>query len=205
MSITKCLITSNMIQEINAVIRAQNNGETNSKEIFVIDYKKINGGDVEILSERPEHDCVILYNERNIFIHYVAFKENALRVNTPQGQVKQCECILFPKTLNETDWILCIETKYTENLKIALDEKVDYPNTMIHQIISTVKYFRDKQIIPENKKVHAIVSFPKLIESFSEAFFTRSEMTREEILEKYKIILRPSNEAVIKSKKTIKI
>lgn len=201
----KCLITSNMIQKINAAISAQRNGVTNSKEVFVIDYKKINGGDVQILPNRPQYDCVHLTNDRNVEIQYVAFEENALKVNTPEGQVKQCECILFPTSLNETDWILCIETKYTANLQIALAEKVDYPNTMVKQIISTVNYFREHKIIPETKRVHAIVSFPKLLENFSEAFFTRSEMTAEEILLTYKILIRPTNKGVIKSEKTIKI
>ena len=194
-----------MIQKINTAIKDQRNGSLNSGNIYIIDYKKINGGKVEVLDTLPQHDCVHLTNERNVEIHYVAFEENALKVPTPQGQVKQCECILFPTTLQESDWILCVETKYTASLKIALDKTVDYPNTMINQIISTVTYFRNNNLIPENKRVHAIVSFPTLLENFGEAFFTRSEMTTEEILLKHKILLRATNEGVIKSEKTLKI
>ncbi|MCZ8145007.1 hypothetical protein [Flavobacterium sp.] len=194
-----------MIQRINEIIAGQSNGTIDAENIYVIDYKNINGGEVEILENQPEHDCVHLTNEKKVNVHYVAFKENALKVKTPEGQVKQCECVLFPTSLNADDWVLFIETKYTSNLKTALDEKVDYPNTMIAQIISTVSYFRDNGILPPDKKVFAIVSFPKLIEAFSEAFFTRSNLTREEISIRHKILLSPTNEGIIKSQTRIKI
>lgn len=194
-----------MIQKINEVIVAQSNGILDAENIYIIDYKNINGGVVEVLENKPEHHCVRLTNENKVNVHYIVFKENALRVKTPEGQVKQCECVLFPTSLNADDWILFIETKYTASLKTALDEKVDYPNTMIAQIISTVEYFRANGILPINKKVFAIVSFPKLIEAFSEAFFTRSNLTREEISITHKILLRPTNEGVIKSQTRLKI
>lgn len=194
-----------MIQKINEVIAEQSNGIIEAENIYVIDYKNINGGNVEVLENKPKHDCVHLINENNVKVYYVAFKENALKVNTQDGQVKQCECLLFPTSLNADDWVLFIETKYTSSLKTALDDKVDYPNTMIAQIISTVSYFRDIGILPADKKVFAIVSFPKLIEAFSEAFFTRSNLTREEISINYKILLSPTNEGMIKSQTRIKI
>lgn len=194
-----------MIQKINEIILEQNNGLINTENIFIIDYKNINGGDVEVLENKPEHNCVHLTNENKVSVYYVTFKENALKVDTPEGQVKQCECVLFPSSLNIEDWVLFIETKYTASLKSALDAKIDYPNTMISQIISTVKYFRDNGILPLDKKVFAIVSFPKLIEAFSEAFFTRSELTPEEISINHKILIRPTNEGKIISTKRIKI
>ena len=194
-----------MIQKINAVIAEQSNGTIDAENIYVIDYKNINGGEVEITENKPVHNCVHLTNEKKVNVHYVAFKENALKVKTREGQVKQCECVLFPTSLNADDWVLFIETKYTSNLKTALDEKVDYPNTMIAQIISTVSYFRNNGILPTDKKVFAIVSFPKLIEAFSEAFFTRSILTREEISIKHKILISPTNEGIIKSQTRIKI
>ena len=137
-----------MIQKINEIILEQNNGLINTENIFIIDYKNINGGDVEVLENKPEHNCVHLTNENKVSVYYVTFKENALKVDTPEGQVKQCECVLFPSSLNIEDWVLFIETKYTASLKSALDAKIDYPNTMISQIISTVKYFRDNGILP---------------------------------------------------------
>lgn len=194
-----------MIQKINNVILAQNNGTIDSENIYVIDYKNIDGGEVEILENEPEHNYFHLTNEKKVKVHYVAFEENALKVNTPEGQVKQCECVLFPTTLKSDDWVLFIETKYANNFQSAFLGNIDHPNTSIKQIISTVEYFREKDILPKDKKVFAIVSFPKIIEAFSEAFFTRSELTIEEISIKYKILLRPTNSGVIKSQTRIKI
>lgn len=89
-----------MIQKINEIILEQNNGLINTENIFIIDYKNINGGDVEVLENKPEHNCVHLTNENKVSVYYVTFKENALKVDTPEGQVKQCECVLFPSSLN---------------------------------------------------------------------------------------------------------
>ena len=46
-----------MIQKINEIILEQNNGLINTENIFIIDYKNINGGDVEVLENKPEHNC----------------------------------------------------------------------------------------------------------------------------------------------------
>lgn len=195
----------NTIQKISKIIAAQNNGIINSPNIYVIDYKNINGGGVEVSENEPEHNYVYLSNENNLEVFYISFLENALKVNTPEGQVNQCECVLFPSELNDDDWMLFIETKYANNFQSAFWGKIDHPNKSIKQIISTVEYFREKNILPKDKKVFAIVSFPKLIDDFSEAFFTRSQITIEEILIKHKIMLRPTNSGIIKSTRRIKI
>lgn len=194
-----------MIQKINKIIVEQRNGTINTENIYVIDYKNINNGIVEVLENQPKEGCVHLTNEHKVNVYYVAFDENALKVNTPEGQVKQCECVLFPTTLDENDWVLFIETKYANNHDSAFLGNIDYPNTSIKQIVSTVEYFRKMEIIPIHKKVFAIVSFPKLIEPYSEAFLTRSELTLEEIAIKHKILLRPTNKGIIKSPSRIKI
>lgn len=186
-----------MIEIINNIIVNQRNGKINSKNIFIIDYKNINGGNVEVLENEPDHNSVHLTNDNKVSVYYVALNDNALKVNAPEGQVKQCECVLFPDVLDGDYWVLFIEMKYAYNKTIAFDEKTDYPNTMIEQIISTVKFFREQGILPNNKKVSAIVSFPNLIAPFSESFFTRSEKTREEILLNYKIRLRATNNGKI--------
>ena len=205
MNIWKCLATTVMIQKINTLIKLQKNAKIGSDNIFVIDYTEINGGEVEILDTNPGHDCVHLSNENNIEVYYVAFQNNALKVNKPEGQVEQCECVLFPTSLSNENWVLFIETKYSSSFKSAMYDKFDYPNKMINQIISTVNYFRENNILPADKQVQAIISFPSLIEPFSEAIFTRSKLTQTEISINYKITLKPANAGVIISKKRIKI
>lgn len=194
-----------MIQKINQIIVAQSNGTTDSENIYVIDYKNINGGEVEVLESEPADKFVHLTNENRVCVCYVAFKENALKVSTPEAQVKQCECVLFPAAFDTDDWVLFIETKYANNFRSAFSGEIDHPNTSINQIISTVEYFREKEILPRGKRVFAMVSFPKLIEPFSEAFLTRSHLTLEKILIDYRILLRPTNTGTIKSRTRIRI
>ncbi len=112
---------------------------------------------------------------------------------------------MFPTSENDEDWVLFVETKYANNFQSAFSGNIDHPNTSIRQIISTVEYFRDREILAREKKVFAIVSFPKIIEPYSEAFFTRSDLTVEEILINYKILLRTTNKGVIRSRTRIKI
>jgi hypothetical protein len=195
-----------MIQKINEAIHNHTFGTIKSTDIYVVDFKNTNGGDVEVLETIPKINYVHLSNNNNIEIYYDAFKDNALVLDLSNGLYsKQCECVLFPSSCHITDWILFIETKYASDLKAAFNEKADYPNTMINQIISTVNYFRDKGILTTDRRVNAILSFPKLLEDFSESFFTRSEKTVEEILEKHKILLRATNEGSILSPKRIRI
>lgn len=195
----------NMIQRINDIIKDQHNGKIASEDIFIIDYKNINGGQVEVVDTKPEFQCVHLINPNNIEVIYVAFLDNALKDTTPAGQLEQCECVLFPSSMEKDDWILFVETKYSADFRAAMDKGYDYPNKMIRQIISTVNYFRHKEILPPNKQVQAIISFPRLIEPFSEAVFTRSHITQTDISLKYKITLKAANKGEIKSQKRIKV
>lgn len=194
-----------MIQKINSIIKAQSNSTINSPDIYVIDYKNINGGSVEVLDEKPIYECVHLQNVFTTELIYVTFHDNALKVNLPQGQIEHCECVLFPSSLSEDDWVLFIETKYASDLTRAINPEYDYPNKMINQIISTVNFFRDNDILPKDKQVKAIISFPKLLDAFSEAIFTRSNLTQTQISLDYRITIKATNTGIIKSRTTIKI
>ncbi len=193
-----------MIRKINGLITNHKTGTTSCDNIYIVDYKNINGGEVELFCEEPLERSVFLDNQQPIEIFYDLFLDNAL-VIAPGNHSKQCECILFPTSLNDEDWILFIETKYANDIQAAFNKEADYPNCMIEQIIGCVNFFRDKDIIPKTKKVHAILSFPTLIQDFSESFLLRSDLTPEEILENHKIIIRPSNSIQIKSNKRLKI
>ena len=195
----------NLIEKIEADVLCEGNCKLKAGQYFIWDSKNDKGGKVEISDTENDLGCVILHNPNGIEVVFMGFKDNALKVDTESGQVKQCECVLFPATLNDTDWVLFVETKYTRSLQLAVDVGIDSPNTMISQILSTVSYFRDKNILPIDKRVHAIVAFPKLLEDFSEAFFLRSKLTREQILREFQVLLRATNEATIVSGKRIKI
>ena len=175
---------------------------SNSNNIYIIDFKHINGGDVQLLEIEPEEiKYVHLENIQPISVIFDGFKDNALPLDIGLFN-KQCECIIFPESCEDKDWILFIETKYVNSLENAFRENNDYPNCMVTQIIETVKYFREKEIIQNNRRVNAIVSFPPLIEEFNSTFFTGIQ-TVDEILSKYNILIRATNSAIIKSEKRI--
>ena len=83
---------------------------------------------------------------------------------------------------------------------------------MIAQILDTVEYFRTNEIIGEKRRVHAIVSFPTLIQAFDAAFFGREVVYNEksytsmmDILLEYRVLIRATNSGKIISPKRLKI
>ena len=177
---------------------------SNAPQIYIVDYKNSSGGDVVLLEDEPaDIKYVYLENKKSIGVYFDGFKDNALPI-TKGEHSKQCECVLFPQACNDKDWILFIETKYTNDLHSAFDENHDYPNDMVNQIIQTVQYFREKKIIAQNRRVNAIVSFPNLIEAFNSTFF-KAELSIEDILIQHKILVRATNSAIIKSEKRISL
>jgi len=173
-------------------------------DLYIADYKNFNKGEVILVSSKPtDIKSVYISNQKPVTIYFDGFKENALPISVGVFN-KQCECVLFPNTCESTDWILFVETKYTNDYKSAFKKENDYPNCMTNQIIETVKYFRKHGIIDSNKKVHAIVSFPNLVEEFNATIF-KGDLSVEDILREHKIIIRGTNCANIISEKRIKL
>jgi len=180
-----------------------------SKQLYITDYKdlrdKFGRSDVVISSEKIEGiKSVSISNENEVEICFDGFPENALPLGIPGEQNKQCECVLFPNSCEGDYWILFVETKYANDVVQAFKEKNDYPHSMVTQVIETVKYFREKDIISNNKRVNAIVSFPNLIEEFNSTLF-KGNLSILDILFEHKIKIRGTNSARVKSTKTIKI
>ncbi len=175
-----------------------------SNDLYIVDYKDLNGGDVVLLETEPEDiKYVYLENPRGIEIYFDGFKDNALKISKGR-YASQCECVTFPTQCADTDWILFVETKYANNLENAFQEVRGYPHKMVDQIIETVKFFRAKKIIPENKRVSAIVSFPNSVEEFNSTLFTR-DLSIDDILVNHNIIIRGTNSARIISEERIKL
>lgn len=159
-------------------------GVIESPLIYIVDRKKEQQGDVEILDKVDKTiKGVLINNEPQLKVYYYIFKDNSFRIErynekgkfltfSAGSQYQQCECILFP---NETDnpehWILLIELKYAKNYAAASRENGAYPQKMIEQIIQTTQYLRRHNIIPAKKTVFAIVSFPNVIENFNSTLF----------------------------------
>lgn len=194
-----------------------------SEEMYVRDYKhhdlKLEGtenrGVVIESCPDPEWDSVVIYNAMadKLAIDFDSFPENALPEEEAGKHASQCECVLFPADGSDEDWVLFIETKYTPSAEIAQRDTVNYPAKMFSQIKSTVEYFRRRGILPSERKVHAIMSFPKLLEPFDGWAFpvviedkkdgNIESLSVEDILSRYKIHIRSTNHALIRSPKRI--
>lgn len=181
----------------------------NYKEIHITDWSKETNKQrgVEVSENKPDIESVCVSNGPEIDNVFVGFKDNALFKDVGKYS-KQCECVLFPDSEHD-HWVLCIETKYSEEIDYAFKEECDYPFTMIKQIIETVQYFRCKNILGENQVVHAILSFPKLINDFSSFFFDvvmakDPNLSITNISFDYKIKMKATNAAEIISHKRIK-
>jgi len=176
---------------------------TSSTYFYIVDLKDINGGGVELIEYQPAPMGVVVLNPPPIPVAFLGFQDNAFVPLAGQG-VRHCECVLFPEACNNNDWILFVETKYADNIENAFRASREYPLNMINQIISTVAVFRDQGIIEPNRRVWAIVSFPKLIEDFAAFFFT-GQISIEDMLLNYKIVIKATNSAEIISPKRIKL
>lgn len=79
---------------------------------------------------------------------------------------------------------------------------------MVKQIKATVQYFREKGIMDAQKRVHAIVSFPNLMDEFSSWTFPLvhqdgTEETVLDILQNDNILIRATNHAKIVNEKVL--
>jgi hypothetical protein len=192
-----------MKDKISEHIPTVNIVEKTSKDHYVVDAKHLLNGKVEIHDTVPTIKYVHIKNDNAVPVYFNGFEDNALVIATGVYS-RQCECVIFPQTLKENDWLLFIEMKYVHNIENAFRIENDYPNCMIDQIIKTVAFFRNKGIISNDRVVNAMLSFPTLIQDFSGSFFT-GEWDVTDILLNYKIRMRPSNFANIISEKRIKI
>lgn len=144
----------------------------NSEYIYVVDYTNHNRGKVMICDTQPEDiGAVIIDNTQGrIEVHYDAFLDHALKIRKEKSE-KQCECFLFPSSMNDEDWMLFIETKYTDSEYSAQQ----YPSGAVDQIGKTVLFLREKGIIGTDKEVHGIISFPQIQSPFTDMYWNTGD------------------------------
>ena len=192
----------------------------NHPEIHVVDWKK---HDTENGCSPPRgvkvHGCkqaikgVCLRNLPPLDVSFCLFGENSLLTGDPSGQSLQCECVATPKPLASENWILVIETKYSDDLgeeqkKDEKKESVKRKNLLelaylaVDQIMVTVEYLRNRAVIESNRRVNAIVTFPSLAEDFNAWLFSWLDV--EDLVVTKKIKINISNTATIHSTKRIK-
>lgn len=199
----------NRIQNVFRGVKARHSFQyIYDSHLYIVDFAAIDDGNVEISGTISSAiNAVHIDNKPNISIFFDGFKKNALPINHSTYS-KQCECVLLPTHCDTEEWVLFIETKYAANLLKAQKKEANYPYRMVKQIKETVKYFREKKIISQDKIVHAIVSFPNLIQEFNSWVFpvlheNGTEESVLDILMNDRIIIRATNNARITSDKNI--
>lgn len=191
-----------MIELLKKTIPKSNCKSSKAKDLYIVDYKHVHHGVVDLHEQIPDVNFVHISNINNVEVYFNGFLDSALEIELGNYS-KQCECIIFSNPYSTNTWTLFIETKYVNSIENAFRESNKYPFSMVNQIIDTVKYFRDKNLIG-SETVNAIVSFPTLIGDFSASFFT-GDLSIEDILLNYKIRIRAINSALIISNKRIKL
>lgn len=224
-----------LISFFNRIDRAGKYGTTNSSLVYIVDRKEEQQGSIEILDEDDRSiNGLLLKNDPQISLFYYAFEENSFRLErynkngifltfAKGNQYRQCECVLFPDVEEDhNDWLMLIELKYVLDYSAASRKNSSYPQQMIEQIIQTTEYLRRHNVISINKKIHAVLSFPNVIEDFNSTLFegdifiedeskidirkspTSNVMNRTQIAIKYNVHIRAQNEATIKSASRLK-
>lgn len=169
-------------------------GET----LYIVDWKDENNGGISFADYDMGRNAVVLSNPQNLVICCDKFPENALPIKKGNFS-KQCECAVFPEYEENDNWVLFVEMKYAKDIFKARDPRNNYPEKMVLQIEKTVEYFRIKGILPDEKVVYAIASFP-FLESFN-AWFDQNLLL--DAFVNHHIILRATNSAKVISKNVL--
>jgi hypothetical protein len=172
--------------------------EYSDNEIYVADYTNRTQSDrnIEVSNVKPEDmDVLTLKNNKHLNITASIFGKQCF-MDEKNKEIPHCECILYPTKSNCDAWVLFVEIKDCKPKNVS--EHIAYAK---EQIVSTVKLFRDKSILETNKKVHAVISFPKDKTNFYHHLISIDEINR--FIKQYKIIMRTTNTLSIKSERNI--
>lgn len=171
---------------------------TDKKEFYVVDYtEKTNSArSVEVLETFPtDIDPLLVRNPIPLNITTTIFKPQCFM--DKGKELKQCEGVMYLTTNTPESWIVFIEIK---DCKPSNASK--YHKDIKKKIITNVELFRDKGIIPKDKVVYAIASFPRKDKiNFHSQLIKAYE--RKQFRDKYKVMIKGTNEITVKNNVSI--
>ena len=106
---------------------------------------------------RPDQkmDCFVLDNRNSLPIDFHIFAEQQL-TDDEGKEIEHCECCFFPAGADKGPfWMAFLEIKDCKAKNI-----VQYKDKTKEQIISTVRLFRKRGILPTGR-VYGLISFPR--------------------------------------------
>ncbi|MDR3189247.1 MAG: hypothetical protein LBT94_08725 [Prevotellaceae bacterium] len=163
-------------------------------EIYVMDYTERTQSKrkVEVCNTKPEDmDVLTLKNEARLNITTSIFGEQCL-MDDQNREIEHCECVLYPTNSTPNTWVLFVELKDCKPKNIS-----SYFASAKAQIVKTVKLFRDRNLLEPDKRVHAVISFPRRKVDFHSNIISQRE--RQDFLRQDKIIMRGANTVTVKS------
>lgn len=167
---------------------------TQKTEFYVVDYtEKTNSTrSVEVLETLPtDIDPLTVHNPTPLNITTTIFKPQCFMDG--EKELKQCECVMYLTTDTSASWVVFIEIK---DCKPSNASK--YHKEIKEKIIANVGLFREKGIIPQNKVVYAIASFPRKDKTnFHNHLIKATE--RKQFRDKYKVMIKGTNEITVKN------
>ena len=186
----------------NKIIAAFDNDKLEHKdnityhEIYVMDLtqRTKNAQSIEIYQEKPPDIDTLLIENPNLNISATFFKPQCFEYKQGYESVN-CEGVFYLTYSTNETWVLFIEIK-----DCKVKNMTNYFEDAKNQVINVVKIFRDKNIIAQDKKVYANISFPRRNKT---DFYNQLIKNPKEFRDKHKIIIRGTNYLRIKNSTTI--
>lgn len=174
---------------------------TEKMKFYVVDYnEKTKKTDlprsVEILETIPTDIApLIVYNPILLDITTTIFKPQCFMYG--EKELKQCEAVMYLTANTPASWVVFIEIKDCKPKNAS-----DYHKEVKEKFTVNIDLFREKGIIPQEKIVYAIASFPRKEKTnFHNHFIKATEM--KQFREKHKIMIKGTNEITVKNNEKI--
>ena len=172
---------------------------TTSETVFyVVDYtEKTNSKrSVELLETNPtDIDPLTVHNPNPLYITTTIFKPQCFMDG--KKELKQCECVMYLTANTPTSLVVFIEIKDCKPQNVSV-----YHKEIKEKFTVNINLFREKGIIPQDKVVYAIASFPRKEKTnFHNNFIKAPEM--KQFREKHKIMIRGTNKITVKNNERI--
>ena len=171
---------------------------TEKEEFYVVDYteKTDSARSVEVLETlSTDIDPLVVLNPAPFDITTTIFKPQCFMDG--DKEFKQCECVMYLTTNTDTSWVVFIEIKDCKPKNAS-----DYHKEIKEKFIVNIDLFREKGIIPQDKVVYAIASFPRKEKTnFHNHFIKATEW--KQFREKHKIMIKGTNKITVKNSVSI--
>ena len=163
-----------------------------SPQIHVIDLTQRTNGEqgIEIYFAKPQGIDTLLIENPNLNISATFFKPQCFR-DEHGKEPNNCEGVFYLTNSTNETWLLFFEIKDCKAMNISR-----YFEDAKKQIIKVVEIFRSRNIISQNKKVYANISFPRRNKT---DYYHQLIKNPKDFRDKYKIILRGTNRLKIEN------